>query len=215
MNQMKQKFVDSWNELKHLKTIVVVAMFIAIGVILGFMFTVQITDFLKIGFSFIANEMTALLFGPVVGGIMGGITDILKFFSFIANEMTALLFGPVVGGIMGGITDILKFIVKPTGAYFFGFTLNAILGGVIYGAILYHQPISLKRILVSKIIVAIFVNLLLGTYWLTMLYGKGFIALLPARALKQVCSVPIESIIFFVFAETLSKAKVLSAIKAR
>lgn len=185
MNQMKQKFVDSWNELKHLKTIVVVAMFIAIGVILGFMFTVQITDFLKIGFS------------------------------FIANEMTALLFGPVVGGIMGGITDILKFIVKPTGAYFFGFTLNAILGGVIYGAILYHQPISLKRILVSKIIVAIFVNLLLGTYWLTMLYGKGFIALLPARALKQVCSVPIESIIFFVFAETLSKAKVLSAIKAR
>ena len=185
MNQMKQKFVDSWNELKHLKTIVVVAMFIAIGVVLGFMFTIQVTDFLKLGFS------------------------------FIANEMTALLFGPVVGGIMGGITDILKFIVKPTGANFFGFTLNAILGGAIYGAILYHHPISLKRIFISKVIVAVFVNLILGTYWLTVMYGQGFLALLPVRALKQLASVPIESIIFFVFAEALSKAKVLAAITTR
>lgn len=185
MNQMKQKFVDSFHELKHLKTIVVVAMFIAIGVVLGFMFTIQVTDFLKLGFS------------------------------FIANEMTALLFGPVVGGIMGGITDLLKFIVKPTGAYFFGFTLNAILGGVIYGAILYHHPISLKRIFISKVVVAVFVNLLLGTYWLTVMYGQGFLALLPVRALKQLVSVPIESIIFFVFAEALSKAKVLAAIKTR
>ena len=64
MEQMKAQFKDSWQELKHLKTIVVTAMFIAIGVVLGFFFTIQVTDFLKIGFSFIANEMTALLFGP-------------------------------------------------------------------------------------------------------------------------------------------------------
>ena len=108
MEQMKAQFKDSWQELKHLKTIVVTAMFIAIGVVLGFFFTIQVTDFLKIGFS------------------------------FIANEMTALLFGPVVGGIMGGVTDIIKFVLKPTGAYFFGFTFNAILGAVIYGMILYH-----------------------------------------------------------------------------
>ena len=144
MEQMKAQFKDSWQELKHLKTIVVTAMFIAIGVVLGFFFTIQVTDFLKIGFS------------------------------FIANEMTALLFGPVVGGIMGGVTDIIKFVLKPTGAYFFGFTFNAILGAVIYGMILYHRPISLKRILIAKIIVAIIVNLLLGTYWLHIMYGKAF-----------------------------------------
>lgn len=44
-----------------------------------------------------------------------------------------MLFGPVVGGIMGGIGDILKFLIKPTGPYFFGYTLNAMLGPVIYG----------------------------------------------------------------------------------
>lgn len=185
MQQWKMQFVDSWNELKHLKTIVVVAMFVAIGVVLGFMFSIQVTDFLRIGFS------------------------------FIANEMTALLYGPVVGGIMGGITDLLKYLVKPTGAYFLGFALNAILAGVIYGAILYHRPIRFTRILAAKVIVAVFVNLLLGTYWLTIMYGKGFLALLPARALKQLCSVPIESLLFFIFANAMSKTRVLSAIKAR
>ena len=185
MMHLKQKFVDSCNELKHLKNVVTVALFIAIGVVLGFMFSIQLTDFIKIGFS------------------------------FIANEMTALLFGPVVGGLMGGITDILKFLVKPTGPFFFGFTLNAILGGVIYGAILYHSPISFKRILAAKAVVAVFVNLLLGTFWLDMMYGQGFIALLPARALKQLFTVPIESIIFFVFVEALSKAKVLAALKTK
>ena len=185
MEQMKAQFKDSWQELKHLKTIVVTAMLIAIGVVLGFFFTIQVTDFLKIGFS------------------------------FIANEMTALLFGPVVGGIMGGVTDIIKFVLKPTGAYFFGFTFNAILGAVIYGMILYHRPISLKRILIAKIIVAIIVNLLLGTYWLHIMYGKAFWALIPVRLWKQVMSVPIESFLFYIVAKALSKARIFELVKTK
>lgn len=185
MEKIKSLFVDSFHELKHVRTIVVTAMFIAVGVVLGFYFTVQITDFLKLGFS------------------------------FIANEMTALLFGPVVGGIMGGVTDIIKFLIKPTGPFFFGFTFNAILGAVIYGMMLYKRPISFKWILASKIVVAVIVNLLFGTYWLHVMYGKGFIALLPARALKQVCSVPIESVIFYITAKTLAETKVIAMIKSK
>ena len=98
MEKMKALFVDSWHELKHVKTLVMTAMFIAMGVVLGFFFSIQITESLRLGFS------------------------------FIANEMTALLFGPVVGGLMGGVTDILKYILKPAGPFNFGFTFNAILG---------------------------------------------------------------------------------------
>lgn len=47
----------------------VAAMLIAIGVILGF-FSVQLTEFIRIGFSGIPNELASMLFGPVVGGIM-------------------------------------------------------------------------------------------------------------------------------------------------
>lgn len=177
MLQIKKQFADSFEELKSLRTIVVTAMFMAIGIVLGAMFTIQIGSFLKIGFS------------------------------FIANEMTALMFGPVVGGIMGGLTDIIKYIMKPTGPFFFGWTFNAILGAVIYGTILYHRPVSFKRILIAKIIVAVLVNMVLGTYWLQVMYGKAFFAILPGRALKQLIAVPIESLLFYIVAKTLSKTK--------
>ena len=90
------------------------ALLIAIAVVLGF-FSVQLTENLKIGFS------------------------------FIANELTAMLFGPVVGGIMGGVADIIKYLLKPTGPFFFGFTFNAILGAVIYGAVSYTHLDVYKR----------------------------------------------------------------------
>ena len=57
-----------------------------------------------------------------------------------------MLFGPVVGGIMGGVADIIKYLLKPTGPFFFGFTFNAILGAVIYGVMLYKSRSALKNI---------------------------------------------------------------------
>ena len=180
MKQLKQKFVDAWHELKKTKVLAVTAMLIAIGVILDFCFSLQLTESIKIG----------------VSGI--------------PNELTSMMFGPIVGGIMGGIGDILKFLIKPTGAYFFGFTLNAILGPVIYGVFLYQRPVRFGRILAAKITVSLLVNLLLGTWWLTILYGSGFIAILPARLIKQIVSVPIDSVIFYLIAKALERSKVTS-----
>ena len=56
MGKMKALFVDSWHELRHVKTLVMTAMFIAMGVVLGFFFSIQITDSLRLGFSFIADD---------------------------------------------------------------------------------------------------------------------------------------------------------------
>ena len=63
MKQLKQQFVDSWHELRKTKVMAVAAMLIAIGVILGF-FSVQLTEFIRIGFSGIPNELASMLFGP-------------------------------------------------------------------------------------------------------------------------------------------------------
>ena len=176
MKQMKQQFVDSWHELRHLKTVVVTAMLIAVGIILGY-FSITVTPYLRIGFSFIANELTALLFGPVVGGVMGGIADIIEIFS-------SSQYGPY---------------------FFWDLHLSANFSPVIYGIMLYKKPLSFPRIFIAKVLVAVFVNLLLGTYWLSMLYGKGFLALLPARALKQVCSVPVEAALFYIIVKHWGK----------
>ena len=68
--ERRNVFLDSYDELKKTRTLVITALLIALGIILG-QWSVQITETMKIGISFIATQMTALLFGPVVGGIMG------------------------------------------------------------------------------------------------------------------------------------------------
>lgn len=175
------QFADSYKEMKKLKTILMTALLIAVGIVLG-QFSIQITDTMKIGIS------------------------------FIATQMTAALFGPVVGGIMGGVADILKFIIKPTGPFLIGYTISAILGPVIYGIMLYKKPISLWRILLSKTVVAIFINLLLGTFWSYHYFGAAFWATIPVKLIQQIIQVPVQSLIFYFIMMALKKAKVFQMI---
>lgn len=175
MKKMKQQFVDSFHELKYLRTIAITAMLIAVAVVLGF-YTIQLTEFIRIGFAFLANEL-------------GG-----------------MLFGPVVGALMGGLIDVVKYLVNPVGPFFPGLTLSAVLTGLVYGMVLYRRPLSIKRIIVANSLVSVFINLLLNTYWMSILYGNAYMALLPARAAKQIIMLPLEVILFYTIGKVFTKA---------
>ena len=110
--------------------------------------------------------------------------------------------------------DVLKFILKPDGGYMPGFTFSAMLAAFIYGMFLYKKPISLPRMLIAKFIVAVVCNIILGTYLLSTINGKGFIALLPGRVIKNLIQWPVDSLIFYLVAKTLEKAKVFKLIKS-
>jgi ECF transporter S component (folate family) len=141
-------------------------------------------------------------------------SEFLKItFNFLPNEFAFYLFGPVTGMVYGAALDILTFIIKPTGTFFFGFTLSAILAGLIYGFMLYKKPISLTRIIIANLIHAIAISVLLNTYWLTILYGYNFIALLPIRALKAIIALPIESIMLFLLIKAAKAAGILKFYK--
>lgn len=181
MKKIKTLYTDSFHELKDLKTMVAAAMLLAITVVLGF-YRLQLTDYLRIGFD------------------------------FIAKELTCMMFGPVVGCIVAALSDIISYIIKPVGGFFPGFTISAALAGLIYGTILYKKPISLKRIIAANGMVTVFINLILNTYWLTLLYGDSFMALFPARIVKQLIMLPIEVILFYAVAKMLSKANIFAGV---
>lgn len=68
------------------------------------------------------------------------LTDTVKIsVSFITNVATGYLFGPWMALICGALGDILQFMIKPTGAYFFGWTFNAAMAGLIYGMAFYRR----------------------------------------------------------------------------
>ncbi len=134
-------------------------------------------------------------------------------FSTVVNQFVYYLFGPVVGACYGGVLDLVKYVVKPTGAFFFGFTFNAILGGVLYGAILYRRPLSFKRALFAHLVVILICNVFFNTLWLSMLSGKGVMALLPMRFVKNIIMWPIDTALFYCIAKKMEEAGLVRVIR--
>lgn len=105
--------------------------------------------------------------------------------TFIPLALAGMLYGPVPAFVIGMLTDLLSFFIKPTGAYFPGFTLTMALTGLVFGLLLYRCKTELWRVALAKTLVNIFLNLALNTLWIAILYSKGFWALLPPRILKN------------------------------
>lgn len=56
-------------------------------------------------------------------------------FSGIFTAFPAILFGPVYGGAVSGLADLLRALIKPTGAFNPLFTITAFLGGFLRGLV--------------------------------------------------------------------------------
>lgn len=163
----KNFYLDSLNQLKITQNLVICALMAALAVVLSYVASIDIGPYIRIGFSGIPNR-------------------IVEFF-----------FGPVIGLFFGGMLDILKYLAKPNGPFFFGFTFDAMLAGVIYGSLLYKKPISIRRIAFAEFLVKLTVNCGFNTLWISMLYGKGFLILLPARIIKNAVMFPFDVAILF------------------
>ena len=183
MKKLLALISDSYHEFKHVSTITTCAMFGAMSIVLNQLATIRVTPNLKIGFG------------------------------ALPNELVDYLFGPVVGGLFGGAMDVIKFMLKPDGGFMPGFTFNAMLAAFIYGLFFYKKNLSLPRILTAKLVVIVLCNIVLGTYWLTLLNGKGFLAILPARAIKNLIQWPVDSLIFVLVAKTLEQAGVFRLVR--
>ena len=63
----------------------------------------------------------------------------------------------------------------------------------------------------AELTVALLVNVLLGTFWLSQVYGKAFMVMLPARLIKNVIKAPVDSIILYLVMTVLERAGARSA----
>ena len=113
----------------------------------------------------------------------------------IPVAVAGMAFGPLWGGLVGAIGDILGMLIFPSGAYFPGFTVTAALTGIVYALFVYKKEAKVISIALASVIVCIGLNLLLDTLWLNIMYGSGFLAILPARTVKCIINIPIYTII--------------------
>ncbi len=152
-------FKKSALELKKLRSLCLLAILIALDLVIKTFLNVTITDSLKINFAFVAVAAMGMLLGP-----------------------TATALACVV-------TDVLGYILRPEGGSFSPmFTFIEVMGGIIYGCVLYDfNPVKLDfsngksfgksvlenwrpvlRIVFAKVLVAIICNLILTPFAITI-----------------------------------------------
>ena len=123
-------------------------------------------------------------------------TPIIKIgFSFVPLTIAGIMYGPKYTMIIAVIADLVG-VTLITGDFFPGFTVTTALVGLLYGKFLYNKPKSIKNIIICTIIVNL-VELVLNTCNIYLLSGYGFMATLPARALKAALMVPIKAFVIY------------------
>lgn len=65
-------------------------------------------------------------------------------FGFVPVAMAAVLYGPVGGALVGGLSDVLGIALVPTGPFFPGITLTSILMGVVLGIYLHKKQSAFR-----------------------------------------------------------------------
>ena len=101
MRDFLSVFTDSAKEFTKVRSLVTTSLLVAVSMVIE-MFSIDI-GFAKLNFAFLAIAIIGMLFGPVVGMMAGVCTDVLGYFA-------------------GNLS---------MGAYFPGYTLTAVVGGLI------------------------------------------------------------------------------------
>lgn len=112
-------------------------------------------------------------------------------FGFLARSVCALVCGPVMAVLYGFVEDILGYILKPTGAFFPGYTLTTMLGCFWYAIFFFRARITITRIAWPKLVTNV-QNVLLGSLWSAILYSKGYLFYMTSSALKNILCLPVQ-----------------------
>ena len=179
---------ESAKEFGKTKSLVAMAMLLALRLALGYVTNIQLTESIKIGFTIFPTTVACMMFGPVPGMVMGGAADLIGFF------------------------------LKPTGPFFPGYTLDSMVAGFLYGCFFYRrEKLTLLRVMAALATVTVVVNLCMTTSWVSIQYGVKdfglffsdtgaawesfrlkFAAIFGGRALKNLIMYPINVLGVFV-----------------
>ncbi len=114
-------------------------------------------------------------------------------FTFLAVSLGAYCYGPLMGIAVGACIDTLSTLLFSFGEpYFPGYLLTAMISGLLYGLLLYRRTPSIPRLILLRVLINYGVNVLLGSLWKSMLYGKGYLYYAGTGLIKNTLLLPLE-----------------------
>ena len=113
-------------------------------------------------------------------------------FGYLPIALAGMLLGPVPGALAGALGDTLGALLFPAGPINPLFILVAAVQGALYGLFLHNPAFSRWRLIVCQLIITVVLHIVVNTFILVPIVGKSFLALMPARALKNALFFPVE-----------------------
>ena len=120
-------------------------------------------------------------------------------FTFVPELIMGVLFGPLWTGIGAAIADVIGMMLFPKSAFFIGFTINAFVGGLVYGFYFYKKEVTLLRAFLCTLTNTILISLILTPIWLSMMYNKPLTSwvIWGPRLIKVAIMLPLETIMLY------------------
>ncbi|GAB1476028.1 hypothetical protein MASR2M70_08600 [Bacillota bacterium] len=159
------------------KTLIMMALFAAISIILARFMVIWLTNSVRISFGNIPVMLAGLLFGPLAGGLTGAVADILGASLFSGYGWYPPLTIPVV------LAGIIPALLKPV----------------------LLKKVTIWRIYLVLAITNVIISIGLTTWLLTGLYGTGFLELLAVRAPISLAVTVVEGLAVYILYDRLRK----------
>ena len=143
----------------------------------------------------IALNVVLTRFGSIrIGG--GGAESVRIGFGGYPVIFAGIVFGPLAGGIVGAIGDIIGMIVSPMGVFMPQFTLVAALTGIIPGLLMlfFKDPkakTSFGKLLFVIAIGQIITSVFMTPYFMEKLFSIPIAVKVPERAIVQAIQIPL------------------------
>ncbi|HHV26201.1 MAG TPA: folate family ECF transporter S component [Tissierellia bacterium] len=131
-----------------------------------------------------------------IGG--GGVELVRIGFGGYPIIFAGIAFGPLAGGIVGTIGDIVGHFMSPMGPYMPHFTMTAALTGIIPGIVMMlfkENKNSFWKLLLAIGIGQVITSVLLVPYFMKTLFSVPLVTTIPGRAISQAVQIPLYAFI--------------------
>lgn len=170
---------DALRDFRRLQTLAFSALMVAACVALSYLRSIPVVNNIRVGWSFLARALCAMVGGPV----------------------NALVFGFV--------EDTVSYLMNPSGGYNPFYIFTTMLGVFTYSLFLYRTRVTVLRVVLAKIATNLQNVFLggLGTYlWYSN--GKGYWVIVGGSAIKNAIMLPVQALMLcLLFAAMLPALK--------
>lgn len=121
--------------------------------------------------------------------------------------LAGLYGGPLIGGIVGGLSDVLGMLIAGQGAFYLGLTVTAIIRGVLPGVIMLlrngkRNPLTSLYVTLSELVIC---SLLLQSFWLSQMTGNAYGIIFMQRILTSPVSAVMYYLVLLAVVPALNK----------